>query len=141
LCDALFDIKILNGTFAYIECQKAQALYRGNQSDHGDNDENKYKIYMDKLEDRSCTFTDITIRNPIVKTISGYDYIIHTDGDTVSMKCMSFQTLPRRVISNSKNSYMVTHFDSKCLTLFAGHVWQPTFICKSDEIINICNKQ
>ena len=125
--DGLFDIKIHNCTYAYIECSSI-AKFLDN-----DGGEGKIKIEMDKVED-FYTFSDITIKNPILFTSLGYHYEIKTDGKKIELKCLVLDIIPRKVIQKC-GPFRVLNFKSKNLTLFAGDLLQPSFVCNTDDII------
>lgn len=118
--DAFANIRIYGGTWAKLSI-------RG---------EGGFEISMDLVEDY-LTFPDITLQNPMFKTISGSSIKIYTDGTTCSYNGICYSIRVVRLFSGIGNSYAITQFPSKNLTLFLGHCWQPSFVCQTDRIIPV----
>lgn len=117
--DAFSDIIIYGATYAKIKC----------------NDE--YVDFDFSEVDNTFVLNDITLQNPIFSTMSGYVLAIHTDGTHTTYNGIYIGIEPRRLLNSVDNSYALNWFESKNLILMAGHMWQPSMICKISDMINV----
>jgi hypothetical protein len=119
--DAYANIKVFGGTWGKIKISFEGELL---------------EIPMN-LVDEYLTFSDITLQNPIFKSVSGGEIKIFTDGIEYTADRLIFDNPARRIINSIGNTFAVTKFPSKNLCLFLGHVWQPSFICELDQVIPV----
>lgn len=115
--DAYADIKIFGATYAYLKL--------------GDE-----KINLDLDADNNFTFTDITVQNPLFCTTCGDSLTIHTDGNKMTCKIIEFSNNPRKIIKCT-GLYAVSWLNSRNLVIMAGHCWQPSYVCKIDELVKV----
>lgn len=116
LFDAFANIKVYNATWAKLV-------------PHG---KGEYEIPMDQVEDY-FTFPDITLSNPIFNCTEGTQLKIETDGTDFSYDGIIIDFESRCLIARLENSYAVTQFPSKNLSLFLGHLWYRSFVCQTYE--------
>lgn len=116
-CEAFFDIKIYNATYAKLS--------------FGDK-----VIELDKVDD-VFTLSDINIDNPLFCPIGAGGFKIITDGDKLSYKFLILDSDPRHILYGFDNCYAVSWLFSKNTVLLAGNMWQPSIICSIDELVKI----
>ncbi len=121
--DAFSDIKIYGATYATFDLGK-------------NNDDNVFEMEFDKEGD-IFTLKDSTINNPIFTATMGAHISIKTDGTTYSANKIILNLEHRKTLAFTKNAYVVSWFPSKNTTLFLGHLWQPSFFCNMDEVIEV----
>lgn len=113
--DAISDIKIYSATYAKLKC-------------------NDKFIEMDKIGD-IFTFSDITIKNPLFISHSGFTPIICTDGTLVTYNGIYMNQSSIRIIYGFEKPCAQSWFDSKNIVLLTGHMWYPSMICKISDIV------
>lgn len=119
--DAYANIKVFGGTWGKIKISFQGELL---------------EIPMDLVDDY-LTFSDITLQNPIFKSVSGGEIKIFTDGCKYIADRIIIDNPARRLMNLLGNTFAVTKFPSKNLCLFLGHMWQPSFICELDQVIPV----
>lgn len=116
-CEAFFDIKIYNATYAKLS--------------FGDK-----VIELDKVDD-VFTLSDINIDNPLFCPICACGFYIITDGDKSSYKFLIFDSGPRHILYGFDNCYQVSWLFSKNTVLLAGNAVQPSIICSINDLVKI----
>ena len=126
--DAYWDIRVYGATWAKFVLMEDQGELREIPMDLVDGSDGSEPYF---------TFNDITQSNPFFNTGAMSAKIrIETDGTSYSTKKMIIDKDSLKIVSRLGN-YAVTWFDSKNLTLFLGHLWQPSFIEYTNNLIQI----
>lgn len=120
---AYANIKIFNATYAKLICKQSQTGIT--------------EIPLDYVESY-FTFLDITLKNPLFSSNSGFLLQIETDGlysiyDTIYFP----QTMFENIFINIGNNYTLSWFYSKNIVLFAGTIFQQSFIAPINNVIVI----
>ena len=134
--DAFANINIYNASYAKLICKQSQTGIT--------------EINLDKLNDNSFTFIDITINNPIYNPINNpinnpiYDSFItiETDGTKYTCDYLYFKTdIKKIIVSDIENNYAISWFYTKNIVLFAGNMLQQSFITHIYDVVIIPKPQ
>lgn len=120
---AFANIKIFNATYAKLVCKQSQTGI--------------IEIPLDNVESY-FTFLDITLENPLFSSNSGFLLQIETDGLYSIYDAIFFpQKIVENIFINIGNNYTLSWFYSKNVVLFAGNIFQQSFIAPIDDVIVI----
>lgn len=116
--DVYFDIKVHNATYAYLEC-RSDPYYNT-------------RFDMEKVEEKTWTFTDITIDNPLFKSSLGSALCIYTDGTKVEWASGVYNCSTLTDMATLSKGWRMNRIQGKIL--LNGDVWAPSMAVTEDNI-------
>jgi hypothetical protein len=128
--DAYSDIQVHNATYAHMWCGDWDRYKKCENSGF-------YNGKLDFVQVGDIfTLPDITYENPLFAA-TGSPYTICTDGTEFEYKSIFMDAENRTIIQSLDNDHAISHFPSLNGMLFSGHVFQGSFSCLYDEVVNV----
>ncbi len=120
---AYANIKIFNATYAKLVCKQSQTGIT--------------EIPLDNVESY-FTFLDIKLKNPLFSSNNGFLLQIETDGSYCIYDLIYFTpNIAENILLKTGNNYTLSWFYSKNVVLFAGTIFQQSFIAPIDDVFVI----